>query len=45
MRILHIHNTRNTLLKYDVTRRDPLSVVMGDGSRIVKFIRDGTAFG
>ena len=33
---------RNTLLEYDVTRRDPLSVVMDAGSRIVTFIRDGT---
>ena len=35
----------HTLLEYDVTRRDPLSVVMDAGSRIVNFIRDGTAFG
>ena len=35
----------NTLLEYDVTRRDPLSVVMDAGSGIVNFIRDGTAFG
>ena len=34
----------NTLLEYDVTRRDPLSVVMDAGSH-VNFIRDGTAFG
>ena len=38
----------NTLLEYDVTRRDPLSVVMDAGSRIVNFlvnfIRDGTVF-
>ena len=33
------------LLEYDVTRRDTLSVVMDAGSRIVNFIRDGTAFG
>ena len=32
------------LLRSDVTRRDPLSVVMDAGSRIVNFIRDGTAF-
>ena len=34
-----------TLLEYDVIRHAPLSVVMDAGSRIVNFIRDGTAFG
>ena len=34
-----------TLLEYDITRRDPLSVVMDAGSCIVKFIHDGAAFG
>ena len=38
----------NTLLEYDVTRRDHVSVVMDVGSRIVNFIvnfiRDGTVF-
>ena len=34
----------NTLLKYDVTRRDHVSVVMDAGPRIVNFIRDGTVF-
>ena len=32
------------LLEYDVTRRDPFSVVMDAGSRIVNLIRDGTVF-
>ena len=32
------------LLEYDVTRRDPLTVVMDAGSRIVNFIRDSTVF-
>ena len=41
------HLLNNTLLEYDVTHRDPLSVVMDAGSRllVVNFIRDGTAFG
>ena len=39
---------QNTLLKWDVTRRDHVSVVMDAGSRIVNFIvnfiHDGTVF-
>ena len=35
------NNANNKLLEYDITRRDPLSVVMDAGSRIVNFIRDG----
>ena len=34
----------NVLLKWDITRRDHVSVVMDAGSRIVNFIRDGTVF-
>ena len=40
VRLASFVNSR-TLLEYDVTRRDPLSVVMDAGSRIVHFIRDG----